>query len=687
MTKFYLSISALLLLCSFNANAQQLMHYWNFNDNTSVAALSVPTLALVPGSSVTAIAGGTSAIDAAGGTGQNFDVLNLNTQNSDPAGTHLRFNNPIGGALVFALPTTGFEDLVVRFATRRSGSGADDQIWSYTLDGSTYLPLMTLHPANGDPTLQTLDLTAIAGSDDNPNFKLKVEFAQGLGGDVGNNRFDNFTAHGTAIGGDTIAPIVTIVPPAGASNIPVNVNPTIAFNEDVRLVNNDAITDANVDAIVELRIGDALGAAVAFDATFAGNLITITPAADLDNNQIYYVALLANTVEDLSDNAVTATASATFTTIADQTTFETGDFAFVAYRMSATSTEDEIALVTFVDIPDGTNINFTDSKYTGNPQPQCPGGIVWTANANSCIPAGSVITIRTNALTSNLGTVTGSGFGLSSNGDQVIVYTGTAAAPNYITAFSSNAWIVSGTDCGGSLSMLPGGLSDGATSVNLSTAPGNVSGNSANAFYNGTQNGTSEELKMAILNPANWTTSPSNTAAQTWPVWAFPKAIEITTAGHSSMQINFIFDAAVDPVSGGNLLNYTGIDNLTSVEVNGNEVTLTYSQQFPAGTNTLTVADIFGVSIPSMACPYVYTFDGTLATQNFTASNNDFAIYPNPTHGMANFNRSVDVAVFDYTGKIVFKANQVKSIDATGLSAGLYLVKTSEGITRKLIVK
>lgn len=686
MTKFYKTL-LVVLFGTFAAQAQTLVHYWNFNDNASVATLTTPTLELVDGASITATNNAANTlIDAAGGTGQNFNVLNLNAQNSDVPGTHLRYNFPITGFLVFALPTTGFQDIVVRFATRRSGSGADDQLWSYSTDGSTYTTLTTIHPNNGDPTLQTLDLSAIAAADDNPNFKLKVEFAQGAGGVEGNNRFDNFTLHGTSIGGDTIAPTVTIVPPADASNIPVNVNPTIAFNEDVRLANNDPITDANVDAVVELRVGDAAGAPVAFDATFAGNLITINPTADLDNNQTYYVALLPNTIEDLSDNAVTATASTTFTTIAAQVGFTAGDFAFVAYRMSATATEDEIALVTFVDIPDGTNINFTDSKYTGNAQPQCAGGIVWTAEANSCIPAGSVITIRTNAMTSNLGTVTGEGFGLSSNGDQVIVYTGTAAAPNYITAFSSNAWIASGTDCGGSLSMLPAGLTDGATSVNLSTSPGNVAGNSANAFYNGPQDGEPSFLRGAILDPMNWTTSPSNTAAQTWPSWAFPKTIQILQAAHSPNQINFIFDGPVDPVSGGILANYTGIDNLASIEVNGNEVTLTYSLPLPNGMNILTVANISGVDAPEMACPYVYEF-GNLSTENFNANADSFVIYPNPTQGIANFNRVVDVTVFDYTGKMVFKANQVKSIDANGFSAGLYLVKTSEGITRKLVVK
>ncbi|RTZ49660.1 hypothetical protein EJ377_04670 [Chryseobacterium arthrosphaerae] len=56
--------------------------------------------------------GGTSIIDFANGTGQNFNVDNLNARNSDPSGTHLRFNNPIGGALQFTIPTTDTRTLL-----------------------------------------------------------------------------------------------------------------------------------------------------------------------------------------------------------------------------------------------------------------------------------------------------------------------------------------------------------------------------------------------------------------------------------------------------------------------------------------------------------------------------------------------------------------------------------------------
>lgn len=622
----------LLLILFFVAQfsyGQTLIHYWNFNNNASEAAITTPTSTLVTGASLTAIAGGISVIDFAGGTGQAFDLQNLNARNGDGPGTHLRFNDPIGGALQFALPTTGFENVIVKFASRRSGSGAGNQKWSYSVDGTTFVPFTTIAPNNGNPALETLDFSAIAATDNNPNFKLKVEFEVGAGGTVGNNRFDNFTIEGTSAGGgDTTAPTVVYAPANSSTNIAVAADITITFNEAIRLANDAAIDNTNVDALVTLRLNNTTGTVVPFDATISGNTITINPTSNLANNQAYYVALLPNTVEDLSGNAVTAATSSTFTTVAVQTQFQAGDLAFVAYRMNASGTEDEVAFVTFVDILPGTFLNFTDSKYTTNTPAQCPNGIVWTVGANECIPAGSVVRIQTSALIANKGTVTGSGFGLSSSGDQVIVYSGTNTAPNYITALSSNGWATANTACGGSISMLPVGLVDGTSALNTSTAPGNDAGNTVNAFYSGVQTGTPAVLKAAILNPANWTGVAGGTAPQTWPTWNFPSSLQVQSASVlNNTTIQITFNANLNTASASNVANYTGVANLASVTVANNVATLTFSTPFAPATNyALVISNIQDAAGSTMACPYTYnfSFNATLSlASNFVTVNED----------------------------------------------------------------
>ncbi|WP_347217668.1 choice-of-anchor I family protein [Chryseobacterium sp.] len=293
---------------------QTLIHYWNFNNNTSEAAITAPSSTLANGS-LAAIAGGTSVIDFAGGTGQNFNIDNLNARNGDLPGTHLRFNNPVGGGLQFNLPTTGYNNIVVKFTTRRSGQGAGTQSWSYTTDGTTFVPYQTVNPQDANPQLISFDFSAVAGVSNNPNFKLKVEFSATGGGTGGNNRFDNFTMDAVPAGGiDTTPPATAYLPVNNTNNASTTVNPTISFNENVRLTDNSAINDSNAQNLVEFRLGNATGTQVPFTTAFSNNIITIIPASGLVPGQTYYLALKPNTVEDFSDNAVTAVTSSTFTT-------------------------------------------------------------------------------------------------------------------------------------------------------------------------------------------------------------------------------------------------------------------------------------------------------------------------------------------------------------------------------------
>jgi len=318
MTHNYLlkgSVIAALFLQGSAFGQSSLIHYWNFNNNTSATAMMTPTSTLVNGS-MTAVASGTTEVDFANGTGQNFSTENLNARNGDAAGTHLRYNFPINGNLQFNLPTTGFNNVLVKFTTRRSGSGAGTQTWSYSLDGSTFQTYQTVNPMDANPQLITFDFSNIAGVSNNPNFKLKVEFSAGANnGTVGNNRFDNFTVDATAVGGiDTTPPTVAYLPVNNTNNASSTVNPTITFNENIRLADNSPINDSNAQTLVDFRLGNASGTPIPFTTAFSNNTITVIPTSGLVPNQVYYLALKPNMVEDFSDNAVTTATSTLFTT-------------------------------------------------------------------------------------------------------------------------------------------------------------------------------------------------------------------------------------------------------------------------------------------------------------------------------------------------------------------------------------
>ena len=131
-------LSLITLFASQQLKAQTLLHYWNFNNPASIETLTLPNVAINNPSSISYTLGATTEFAFSNGTGQNFDNQNLNARNNDPSGTHLRFNNPIGGSLIFNLSTVGYENPIVKFSTRRSGSGAGTQIWSYSIDGTNF---------------------------------------------------------------------------------------------------------------------------------------------------------------------------------------------------------------------------------------------------------------------------------------------------------------------------------------------------------------------------------------------------------------------------------------------------------------------------------------------------------------------------------------------------------------------
>jgi hypothetical protein len=114
---------------------------------------------------------------------------------------------------------------------------------------------------------------------------------------------------------DTVAPVATFNPANGATNVAIDGNITITYDEAVRNTNGTEITDTNADALITLKEDDTAGADIAFDATInAGKtVITVNPDSDLSNSQDVYVAVAA--VEDSSGNENTAS-NVTFTTIA-----------------------------------------------------------------------------------------------------------------------------------------------------------------------------------------------------------------------------------------------------------------------------------------------------------------------------------------------------------------------------------
>ncbi len=211
--------------------APTLVQYWNFNTlggpyihpnipNIKADYSVIDTNAayleyyLLPGTSAT-----WASTNNAGGA-QIDNVASTDTTNlrqGAPSGLALRARNPVDSSeLRWHIPSTGFHDLVVTFATQSSSttSGDSAQIYSYSVDGGTTWKSagMTVNGIAGN----TLDLTqggstgpyianfakvvVTFGNDasvnNNPNLIFRIVCMGHTSLTSGNDRYDDFTLDG-----------------------------------------------------------------------------------------------------------------------------------------------------------------------------------------------------------------------------------------------------------------------------------------------------------------------------------------------------------------------------------------------------------------------------------------------------------------------------------------------------------
>jgi hypothetical protein len=170
---------------------------------------------------------------------------------------------------------------------------------------------------------------------------------------------------------------------------------------------------------------------------------------------------------------------------------------------------DAIAFVTWINLPSGTVLKFTDNAYNGTALLSNEQTVTWTAT--SFIPAGTVITgtATSPSETFDLGSATGTLNGLSTSGDNIFVYQGTAASPSFIFGYNNDGttWQTTGTVTTNS-SYLP---------AVLNAANGNFAINEVdNAQYAAARTGlTTAQYKALILNAANWQTDDAGTVITT----------------------------------------------------------------------------------------------------------------------------------------------------------------------------
>ncbi len=240
------------LIPTGTTGAPTLVHYWNFNNFTGSYHNTTPTVGspvikadwsaidtnkaelvykVVPGTS-SAYLGYFDYFTAIAG---DSDVLNARTINGvlTPSGNVFRFRNPSDSAyLLFYIPSTGYKNLTFSYAVQSSStaSGMHLNNFSYSLDSGATWKTNTGLDRYQDSTISlgayattvcvykliTVNITD-TNAYNNPRlvFKIVPSTPVGLGKDTGtsgNNRFDNVTLDGVAIGNSHVA-VPTVAAP------------------------------------------------------------------------------------------------------------------------------------------------------------------------------------------------------------------------------------------------------------------------------------------------------------------------------------------------------------------------------------------------------------------------------------------------------------------------------------------
>jgi hypothetical protein len=342
------------------ASAQQVITQWNFNATTQSTANPPPSV----GAGTASLIGGTVATYASGSaTGGSTDPVTptsanfgWNTTQYAPQGT----DNGVRG-VQFAVPTTGFSAIQVRYDCRFSSSSSRWTRFFYTTDGSTFTPLAPVGGtdpfaagtgATGDEWIRnrSFDLSGIPAANNNPNFAFRVVqvfapvawslnttppqqapansayqpkqntsiYGTGAGGAGGTNRYDMVTVSGTPSALSPIAANGTALPnfacstSGGSTALSVAVrpgyNPTstgITVTADLSAIGGSASVPMTLTAgVYTLNASIAPG----LTAGIKNIAVTVSDAAQPANGQPTPRSTVANIPITIADCGFVSTA-------------------------------------------------------------------------------------------------------------------------------------------------------------------------------------------------------------------------------------------------------------------------------------------------------------------------------------------------------------------------------------------
>ena len=182
-----------------------LIAYWNFNSSTAVSGgTESVTASLDTSGAALADLNGSGTTQNRVGTDAGSTPLRI-TPNGTAAGENEQY-------ITFSLSMSGYQDLILSYATTRTSTGFTDQIWSYSTDDSAFTPFTTINGASSIPVASTptsasyavdiVDFSTVSSLNNDSTIWIRLTL-NGASGSTGADRFDNIQFNAS----DYIAPV------------------------------------------------------------------------------------------------------------------------------------------------------------------------------------------------------------------------------------------------------------------------------------------------------------------------------------------------------------------------------------------------------------------------------------------------------------------------------------------------
>lgn len=171
---------------------------WNFNDQTAGVAGSPITAEHGSGSlDLSHFASMADETIGSGGTGINKISGDVNGHDFYVQAGTAEIEN--GASMIFSLSTSGYENIVLTYATFGTSTGFTTQQWSYSTDGgANYMVFFSVTP-NTSYTSEPVDFSSVSDINDASSILFELTLDGASGSSNGSDHFDNIQFNGDAI--------------------------------------------------------------------------------------------------------------------------------------------------------------------------------------------------------------------------------------------------------------------------------------------------------------------------------------------------------------------------------------------------------------------------------------------------------------------------------------------------------